>query len=172
MSIAIKDLNILAFPQHWDGNAIALRFLCVPRGDPEAELRAGRPSFATADLRFEARLIGSLAHLPRASDAVAGEPQPLVLDEPPLQKAALFAELHNQFTIAKPGPRPPRPAPTIRKPVTASYRELVGDRQLGGGLVDPDDYECALHEAHGAQPAEPGVIDVSRSWGEVIAFAL
>ncbi len=173
MPIKIKPLNILAFPQHWDGNAMTLRFLCVPSGDPEAALRPGGPSFATADFRFEARLIDSPAHLPRTVDAVAADPQPLLLDEPPVQKAALFAELHNHFTIAVPGPRArPLGTPRFRKPVTESYRALVGDRQLSPGLADADDYLCGLHEAHAGQPAEPAPIDVTRTWGEVIAFAL
>ena len=63
------------------------------------------PNFADANLSFEARLIGSLDHVPRAADVVAS--LSLNLEAPPLQKAALFAELARQIDIdpaASPGP--------------------------------------------------------------------
>jgi len=70
MAIATSSLNLLAFPQHWDGaGLLSVRFLCLPQGDPEEPLQPGEVSFAAADLQFEARLIGSLDHLPREADA-------------------------------------------------------------------------------------------------------
>ena len=151
MAIATSSLNLLAFPQHWDGTGLlTVRFLCLPQGDPEAPMQPGEVSFAAADLQFEARLIGSLDHLPREADALAVGP--LLLDEPPVQKAALFAELKTQFVI-KPDEPPPVAAPLrFRKAVTESYRALVGSRQLSPGLVEGKEYECALHLARDAQP--------------------
>lgn len=169
MAITTAALNLLAFPQRWDGAGLTVRFLCLPQGDPLAPVLPGPLSFATADLRFEARLIGSLDHLPRAADAVAVGP--LVLDEPPLQKAALLAELANQFQIGPAEPPPPI-VPRFRKAVTASYRALVGSRQLSAGLVGEDDYACALHAAHDTQPPAPAQLPDTLRWGEVLAFAL
>ena len=85
MAISTSSLNLLAFPQHWDGaGLLTVRFLCLPQGDPEEPLQPGEVSFAAADLQFEARLIGSLDHLPREADALAVGP--LLLDEPPAAK--------------------------------------------------------------------------------------
>ncbi len=171
MAITTSSLNLLAFPQHWDGaGLLTVRFLCLPQGDPEEPLQPGEVSFAAADLQFEARLIGNLDHLPRAADALAVGP--LLLDEPPRQKAGLFAELKNQFEITPDAP-PPVAAPLrFRKAVTESYRELVGSRQLSPGLVDGKEYECALHLARDAQPPDPEDLPATLEWGEVLAFAL
>jgi hypothetical protein len=171
MAIATSSLNLLAFPQHWDGaGLLTVRFLCLPQGDPEEPLQPGEISFASANLQFEARLIGSLDHLPRAADALAVGP--LLLDEPPVQKAAFFAELKNQFEIKPDEPLPVAVAPTFRKAVTESYRELVGSRQLSPWLVEEKEYECALHLARDAQPLEPEKLLTTLAWGEVLAFAL
>jgi hypothetical protein len=173
MAIATASLNLLAFPQHWDGAGLTVRFLCLPQGNPREPLQPGLISFADANLQFEARLIGSLDHLPRAADALPVGPLPL--DEPPEQKAALFAELEeNQFKIKPEEPPPPvaPPTPSFRKAVTASYRELVGNRQLSRWLTEEKDYECALHAARDAQPLEPEVLSDELAWGELLAFAL
>jgi len=169
MAIHTAALNLLAFPQRWDGAGLTVRWLCLPQGDPLAPLAPGQPSFAAADLRFEARLIGSLDRLPREADAIAVGP--LVLDEPPVQKAALLAELTSQLRIVS-DPPPPASLPRFRKAVTASYRALVGSRQLSPGLAGEDDYACALHAAHDAQPPAPVVLSAALRWGEVLAFAL
>ena len=171
MAIATSSLNLLAFPQHWDGaGLLTVRFLCLPQGDPEEPLQPGEVSFAAADLQFEARLIGSLDHLPREADALAVGP--LLLDEPPVQKAALIAELKNQFEIKPDEPLPVAAPLRFRKAVTESYRELVGSRQLSPGLVEGKEYECALHLARDAQPLDPEELPTTLAWGEVLAFAL
>ena len=171
MSIPTSALNLLAFPQHWADGQLTLRFLCLPQGNPLQPLAPGQPAFSEAELRFEARLIGSLDHLPRAADALAiGLLMP---DEPPSQKAALFAELARRFTISDAAPPPEgAAAPRFRKSVTASYRDLVGQRQLSGWLADADDYDCALHAGHGAQPAAPVPLLAELRWGELLAHAL
>ena len=107
MALDTAALILLAFPQLWDADAgtMRLRFLCVPSRGPLKALGAGLPSFTDANLSFEARLIDSLDHVPRAADVVAS--LPLSLEAPPLQKAALFAELARQIDIdpaASPGP--------------------------------------------------------------------
>ena len=174
MTITTSALNLLAFPQRWEGGVLTLRFLSLPQGDPLRPLAPGLPSFDMANLQFQARLIGSLDHLPREADALTAGPDALVLDEPPLQKTALFAELASRFKVAQADPLPPGPAaPTrFRKAVTASYRDLVGSRELSGWLATADDYDCALHAGHASQPDKPAVLSDALRWGEVLAFAL
>jgi hypothetical protein len=168
MPIGASKLSILSFPQYWDGNSVLVRFLCLPKGDPRAPLQAGLPSFADAKVVFQATLVGSLERLPLSGDGISKGP--LVLEDPPDQKSDLFAELTRQFTI---GPRrAPGPQPKFHKVLTESYRELIGDRQRSPFLVESKDFECALHEAGGDQPAQPAVLDSSVSWGRLIALAL
>ena len=174
MAITTSALNLLAFPQRWDGTRLTLRFLCLPQGDVQQALGPGLPSFADANLQFEARFISGLDHLPREADALVSGPDALVLDEPPLLKAALFAELAGRFKVAEAEPLPPPRAtpPRFRKPVTESYRRLVGSRQLSAALTSADDYDCALHESHASQPDKRVVLSDALRWGQVLAFAL
>ena len=90
MTIHTAPLNLLTFPQRWDPIAgeLVVRVLCLPVGDPRDALAPGPTAFANADLRFEAFLVGSLDHVPRAVDAVGSGL--LALLQPPLRKAELF----------------------------------------------------------------------------------
>ena len=170
MAIA-STLKLLAFPQRWtrDSATLTVRFVCLPTVSPLEPLATGVPTFADADLQFEARLIGSLEHAPRAIDSV--EVGPLDLVDPPTQKAALFGELAGLIPIDPVKPSPP-PRPRFRKPVTNSYRDLVGNRQLSRYLTDADEFECAVHGAHDSQPAAPITIEPHLRWGQIIALAL
>jgi hypothetical protein len=173
MAIHTAKLNLLTFPQRWDVNAreLVVRVLCLPVGNPLDVLAPGQPTFAAADLRFEAQLVGNLNHVPRAADATPSGL--LVLLEPPLQKALVFEQLGLQFRIdGRPAPVAAGPAMRFKKPVTDSYRALVGNRQLGDELIGAQEHECALHDAHAGQPAAPVVLDPSLRWGQVIAYAL
>jgi hypothetical protein len=166
-------LTLLTFPQRWEAGTLLVRFLCLPKGDPQAPLQAGEPSFAEANLVYKANLIPSLEHLPQAADATGVGP--LVLDESPVNKAALFEVLRQRFTIVPPKSAPPQPAPTVpsfRKPVTASYQTLTGNRELSSYLASERDFECALHDAHSSQPEEPVDLLPNVTWGRLIAFAL
>ena len=127
MAIGQARLTLLAFPQSWDGASLVVRFLCLPKGDPEGALADGLPPFSTANLIFTARLVGSLDELPVTANSVAVGP--LVLEHPPLDKAALFTELATHFRIVSrvlPGrsrnsaSRPPRV--TRRSSAAASGR--------------------------------------------------
>jgi hypothetical protein len=162
-------LSLLAFPQSWDGDALVVRLLCLPKGDPLGPLQAGLPSFAAAHMVFEAQLIGSLDRLPLVADA--SPVGPLVLDEPPTQKSGLFSELAAQFKI-KPRATPPKLASRFRKVITPSYRALIGDRQHSQYLTDAKELECALHQGGSDQPAKPIDPPDTVSWGQVLAFAL
>jgi hypothetical protein len=173
MALETAALTLLAFPQQWDADmgTLRLRFLCVPLRGPLTPLAAGVPNFADANLSFEARLIGSLDHVPRSADVVASPS--LNLEAPPLQKAALYAELALQIDIdpaAAPGPG--AMTPRYRKAVTPSYRAVVGTRELSPHLAEGDVFDCALHEAHDSQPPAPVVLKSSLRWGQVLALAL
>lgn len=173
MAIHTARLNLLAFPQRWDPLAgeLLVRFLCLPVGDPQDVLAPGQAKFAEADLRYEVHLVGSLDHVPRAADALATGPLPLL--EPPLQKAFVFGQLAAKFDIdPDPAPVLARPAMRFRKPVTGSYLAMAGNRQLGEEMIGAHDHECALHEAHAGQPAAPVMLHARLRWGQVIAYAL
>jgi hypothetical protein len=167
--IGPSRLGILTFPQGWEPNSLLVRFLCLPKISPLDPLAAGQPSFATANLVFEANIISGLAHLPRAADAYGLGVLPL--KDPPVNKDAFFAELDQQFNIK---PRIPKPALAQRflKPVTESYRSLVGRRQLSDYLTDEKDFECAIHDAHASQPSEPEVLTDEVTWGQLMAYVL
>ncbi|QOY90166.1 hypothetical protein [Paludibaculum fermentans] len=163
-------LSLLTFPQRWSDGTVRVRFLCLPKGDPNEALAAGQPAFAAANLVFTAQLIDHPDSLPQAADA---EPVgPLVLEPEPLNKAALLAALRGEFRIV------PRPvavgaaAPSFRKPVTDSYRALTGNREMSRFMASADDFDCALHEAQGSQPALPIELDDSVTWGRIVAMVL
>ena len=97
-----SKLSILTFPQRWEPNNLLVRFLCLPKISPPNispldPLVAGQPAFAEADLVFEANVISGLDHLPKAADATGLGA--LVLNDPPINKEALFNELKEQFNI-------------------------------------------------------------------------
>ena len=149
MAIGLARLTLLAFPQLWDGASLVVRFLCLPKGDPRVAPADGLPPFTNANLIFTARLVGSLDKLPLTANSVAVGP--LVLEHPPLDKAALFTELATHFRIVEPGLA--RPKPKFRKSSTKSYEAIIGSRERSEYLSDAADYQCALHE--GADPAPP-----------------
>src|SRR5215813_2883531 len=162
-------LGILTFPQRWEPNSLEVRFLSLPKISPLAPLIAGQPSFASANLVFEANIIPGVEHLPRAADAIGLGA--LVLNDPPLNKSALFAELDRQFNIK---PRVPKAvlAPKFLKSTTESYLALTGRRQLSDYLTNEKDFECALHDAHSSQPPEPEVLTDEVTWGQVMSYVL
>lgn len=166
-------LSILTFPQHWKDRTLTVRFLCLPKGNPELPL-AGEKSFASANLIFAARLIGGLDNLPRAADGISVGP--LLLLKPPADKAALFSELKNHFTIVNRPPvgAPPAGAapPSFRKPLAESYHALVGDRLMSSSIATADDFHCALHDAHASQPDLPVVLDKTLTWARLTAYLL
>lgn len=163
-------LSLLSFPQSWDGQSMVVRFLCLPKGDPLQPLDlGGLPTFAEANLVFEAKLIGSLDRLPLPADAVSTGP--LLVDEPPTQKLDLFSELTRHFTIA-PRVAVPRAPVRFRKAITESYRALIGDRRRSELLLDRNDLDCAMHEGAQDQIVDPPPPSDQVSWGRLIAFAL
>jgi hypothetical protein len=142
----------------------------MPKVSPLDPLAAGQPTFAQANLVFEANVIRGLDRLPRAVDAT-GLGELVVVSDPPVNKDALFNQLDQQFNIK---PRVPGAAvaPKFLKPVTESYLALTGRRQLSDYLASDKDFECALHDAQSSQPPEPEVLKDEVTWGQLMAYAL
>jgi hypothetical protein len=103
-------LNILTFPQRFDGGNLAMNFLILPQigtqwsGNPLLQLPLGFPNaasmgspFAQASLPLEARIISGLgqfpAHAPVDLTVALGTPATFP------DAVALFTELQNQFQI-------------------------------------------------------------------------
>ena len=163
-------LSLLTFPQRWKDGAIRVRFLCLPKGNPESSPAAGQPPYSTANLVFKAHLIGNLDNLPRAADSVTDGP--LLPDRPPLNKAPLLAELAVEFKVIDRPVAVAGGAPLFRKPLAASYLALTGDRELSPFIASANDFDCALNEAQASQPVEPVVLEDGFTWGRITAFVL
>ncbi|HEY6803382.1 MAG TPA: hypothetical protein VI306_07370 [Pyrinomonadaceae bacterium] len=163
-------LGILTFPQAWEPNRLRVRFLCMPKASPFDPLAVDQPTFAEANLIFEANIIPGLDRLPRAQDAI-GLGELVIVSDPPVQKEALFDQLKQQFNIQKKA-RGIAVKQRFLKPVTESYLALTGTRQLSDFLANDKDFECALHDSLSSQPAKPEVLTDEVSWGQLMAYAL
>lgn len=164
-----SKLSILTFPQRWEPNSLRVRFLCIPKIGLLDPLTTDAPKFPQANLVFELNVIRGLDHLPQTLDATALGV--VTLTAPPVNKTDLFNELEQLFNIK---PRVFRPAgsPIFRKPVTKSYLELTGRRQLSDYLSSEKAFECALHDAQASQPQDPEELTDDVTWGQLIAYAL
>lgn len=167
------QLTLMSFPQSWDGRAITLRILVLPRGNPFNPLIPGAPAFAAAALRLNAVVIPSLDRLPTALDALP--PQELALQQP-AQRTALFDKLRGSFEFDPAPPATnPRPAGTrIRKYLTESYRNAFRfERPRRSDFAGVDNsYECALTDsAIAEQPKQPPPGKQVR-WGQVLSYVL
>lgn len=167
------QLTLLTFPQSWDGAAIALRVLVLPKGDPFEPLAAGAPAFVSASLRLNAAAIPSLDRLPASIDASA--PKELALTQP-AERLALFEALRGSFEFEPvPSPTNPRPAGSrIRKYLTESYRSAFRfERPRRPEFAGIDNsFECALIDpAIGEKPRRP-VPGKEVRWGQVLGFVL
>jgi len=169
-------LNLLVFPQQWNGATLSLRLLVLPKGNPLQPLGAGLPAFATANLSFDALVIPSLDLLPAPADVQERIP---LLTTPPADPQALFNELAARFEINPALPAGnPRPAGAggaaamrIKKLLVPSYRNAFAFEQPRTPFAVTDrSYECALTETSNRPPKPPPSSEVS--WGQVLSFVL
>ena len=171
MAIADARLNLLTFPQSWDGARISLRILALPKGDPRQPLFAGAPVFAQSTLRLRARVIPSLDKMPDPADALPAEPY---FAETPPGIAAVFDKLAASFNINPALVGNPRPPNTVfKKYLTKSYQHAFAfDGPSRPFVFTNNAYECALKDPRLTnRPPRPPVTD-ELSWGKALAFAI
>ena len=138
---------------------------------PHTTLRRRPACLPTANLVFAARLVGDLEHEPRSAGATTVAP--LILDNPPVNKATLLTALTGKFTVvARDKPVDIGTGASFRKPLAGSYRALTGNRELSKYIVGEDEFACALHEAQASQPPQPVVLEDKVTWGRLIAFVI
>ena len=171
MAIADARLNLLTFPQSWDGARISLRILALPKGDPRQPLFAGAPVFAQSTLRLRARVIPSLDKMPDPADALPAGPY---FAETPPGIAAVFDKLAASFNINPALVGNPRPPNTVfKKYLTKSYQHAFAfDGPSRPFVFTNNAYECALKDPRLTnRPPRPPVTD-ELSWGKALAFAI
>ena len=159
------------YVEGWDGQALRVRLLLVPRGNPLDPLVEGAPNFPTANFALEVHLIQGLDTLPAPGNpAFSTLPSPAVPSALPLFQAA---EQTFQIDPAPP-PQPPRAAGThVKKHLPLTYQAAVGFAPGRTSLVFIDDtYACAI----GTPPPRPFHKLPSPSplisWAKVIAILL
>src|SRR5262249_34976615 len=167
-------LSLLPFLQAWDGVALSVRLLAVPRGRPLDPLVEGKPgpSFATAHLVVAARLVPGLDSMATTASAAAD----VTIDLPvPAQSSALLQELETEFRVPPSSPPHPRPSGVeIRKFAPRTYRSAAGFSASRTSLVVTDDsFHCAMRSSRsGSYKGLPPPTLSGIPWGNVLAFAL
>src|SRR6516162_3908113 len=100
------------YVQSWDGAALHVRLLLIPRGSPVDPLVAGAPSFATAKFVFEVHVVSGLDALP----VPGGAPTATIAQAAVPTAPAIYAALATEFQIdPAPPPATPRPPGTAIK---------------------------------------------------------
>jgi hypothetical protein len=171
MAITDARLNLLTFPQRWDGAQLSLRVLALPKRDPRQPLFAGAAAFAQSTLRFRVRIIPSLDKMPDPAAALAAEP---AFAESPPAVATVFDKLAESFNINPALVGNPHPANTaFKKYLTRSYqRAFAFDGPSRSFVFTNSAYECALKDPSLTnRPPRPAPTD-ELSWEQAIAFAI
>ena len=170
MAITDARLNLLTFPQRWDGAQLSLRVLALPKGDPRQPLFAGAAAFAQSTLRLRARIIPSL-------DKMQTRPLRLRPSRPSPNRLRLS---RRSSTSSRSPSTSTRRSSGIRIRPTRSSR--IPHAQLSARLrlrrAEPqfvftnNAYECALKDPSLTnRPPRPAPTD-ELSWGQAIAFAI
>lgn len=168
-------LSLLPFLQAWDGGALAVRLVIIPRGDPTEPLVSGAPtgspSFANANLVIEARIVPGLNSMPTLSSASVNTNAVIAT---PADRGELFQWLAATFPIDPAPPAPVRPSATtrLRKYLPHTFRDAAGwTPGRTRNVVTDDSYFCLLD----APPKRDKLFKKQPSlipWGKVIAIAL
>jgi hypothetical protein len=181
-------LNILTFPQRFDGGNLAMNLLILPQigtqwsGNPLLELPLGFPNaasmgppFAQAGLPLEARMISGLGQFPAQAPVDVTVALGTAATFP--DAVALFTELQNQFQIKSTVAtadlaEAPKAQLNIRKYLTPTYRNAFQFTQPRvPEAVTDDSYHCAIKEDTGPNPGfQPSPSEVT--WGKVYAYCL
>jgi hypothetical protein len=165
------SLVLAPYIESWDGQALRVRLLLLPRGNPLDPLVDGAPNFVTANFVLEVHIIQGLDALP-----APGNPAFSTLSSPAVSTAlSLFQAAEQTFQIdPSPPPQPPRPAGTqVKKHLPRTYQAAVGFAPGLNSLVFTDDtYSCAIKTPpplpfKRLPPPNPLI-----SWAKVIAIFL
>lgn len=163
-------LVLIPYLQRWDGNALNIRLLCLPRGSPLDPLVAGSsPSFATATFKFEVHILTDIDSLP----APGGPALTAITSAAPSRAEAPFQTLAVQFPIDPIPPRGPKPPGSkVKKHLPQTYQDAVGYAGANPSLCFTDDtYSCLMGQQTNRYqklpPPKP-----KWAWGRVIAAVL
>ena len=185
-----QRFSMLTFPQHFDGNVLALNIVFLPRNQNPltaaivgAAPIADAPAFADANLSFVARIVSGQSGMPGSVPALP----PIALPtDAPANARALFEALGEQASITnksatndngninQPGKGAPAPrtlATSVKKYLPETYRQsfnFVAPRTQNA--VTDDAYRCAVRNAT-PNPAFVRSKD-ELNWGQVFAAAL
>ncbi len=172
-------LSLLTFPQRLKNGNINFNILIVPRNiDPLQALKPGEPSFADANLTFEACVIDSLVDLPELGSAGIQTFNPVVSGSS-LNLTNFYTVLKKQFKAtqgvdlvdaASPSDRAIKIANNIRKYLPESYRSAFNFTNPKTQYASIDDsYHCAVK--NNKAKFNPKVI-TEIPWGKAFAFCL
>lgn len=186
-----QRFSILPFPQFFDGEALTLNIVVLPRNQnplaPAIEQHAQIPdaeAFADAQFSFTANIFDNLSVFPHNFAPITGLALPTT---PPANARDIFEALAKHFNITNLGaantnlninnplndkPEDARPeALTVRKYLPRSYRKAFNfTTPRTPNAVTDDSYQCAVKDGKkvpGFQRS-PEVI----SWGKVLAYLM
>lgn len=164
-------LSILTYAQHWDGSALRVRLLLIPRGSPLDPLGPGDAAFADAQFAFDLHVVPGLDDMP-----LLGSGSGMIISAPAIASARPVFELlaiTYQIDPAPPPANPRRAGTQIRKHLPSTYVQAVS---FAGGrtpwVFTDDSYSCALSapmpRPYVKLPPPNPVIP----WGKVFAILL
>lgn len=169
MALANLKLSLLAFPQKWTPNSLAVNLLLLPNADPLAPLIAGQPMFAGTALNLEATIITALDDLPAPSSPNTKANALTVT--PPGDALALFNKFKNDQAPTS-TPLNSLSGVRILKSLPDSYTNSFAFEQPRKGFPDPgEDFGCSLRAQNPGDPKKPPPPQ-TWSWGKFISFAL
>src|SRR5262249_15111194 len=117
-------LVLAPYIESWDGQALRLRLLLIPRDNPLDPLIAAAPTFPSANFVLEVHIIEGLAALP-----AAGIPSLSSLVSPAIRTGLPLVEAGAQTFELHPAPPPQRPralGTQVKKHLPVTYQASVG----------------------------------------------
>jgi len=169
MALTDLRLSLLAFPQKWTPNSLAVNLLLLPNGDPLAPLIAGQPMFAGTTLNLEAVLVIGIDALPAPSSPNTQTIPQIVT--PPVDALSLFNKFKSDQAPAS-APLNNLAGVRILKSLPESYTNSFAFEQSRTPFANPaEDFGCALRGQNPGNPQTPPPPQ-TWSWGKFISFAL
>lgn len=164
-------LSILTYAQHWDGSALRVRLLLIPRGSPLDPLGPGDAAFADAQFAFDLHVVPGLDDMP-----LLGSGSGTIITAPAIASARpVFESLATMYQIdpAPPPANPRRAGTQIRKHLPSTYVQAVS---FAGGrtpwVFTDDSYSCALNAPMPRPYVKLPPPNPLIPWGKVFAILL